>query len=229
MALGALAVGAGVAGLASGLFGSKKKTSERFTREYDFFQSPEQKALRNRTGTLIRPAEKAISAGFGPTYAALAGEAPKFASGEYLDPNAPGNRSFIEATLRPGERVFKEQTTPDLLSYIARGRGFGGERASDLFRQTYRDYTESRGDVTARALAQLAQFRTEGYQAAIQGAQGGTDAFIRLQALMQGLLPQIQVTGGTGETTVTPPASEVFSNALLMGIVGAGAGKQLSK
>ena len=220
----------GGAGLLSGFLGAKKKTTEQFdrTRQYEFFSSPEQNALSTELGQTASPLNQSIQ-NAGGTYQALASEGEKFAKGTYLDANEEGNQQFLQATTRPMERAFKEQTTPDLLSYIARGRGFGGQRASDLFRQTYRDYTESVGDVTGRAMGQLAQMRTSGYQAAGGTMAALTDSATRLNSLRAQILPQLQLTRefGVGSGTSTPSGQDQAQNALLQALVMYGGAKNM--
>ena len=227
-----VAGGAAVAGLATSALSATSKKTDTFdrTKQSQYFSSPEQTALAAELKTQGEGINKGVE-GMSGTYAALASEGEKFATGKYLDPNEAGNQGFLEATRRPMERSFAEKTVPDLLSYIARGRSFGGERASDLFRQTYRDYTESVGDVTHRALGDLANMRVQGYNAAGSVATQMTDAAGRLNAIRASILPSLQMVReyGSGSGTATPSMQDQSQNALLQALVMYGGTKVVSK
>lgn len=147
-------------------------------------------------------------------------------SGAFLDPSNPVNQSFIEASNRPLQQQFKEQTIPGLESYLAKSGGTGGSRGTDLIRQAYRDFETVLGDNASKALATIGGTRAAGFQS---GAYGGAYAEMPIleainsvtkAAAVQGGLTQQTVQSGVTKTGSTLEALQGITDLGLSGLIG---------
>lgn len=216
-------------------FGQKKRQDQTQTTEqqtsYGF--APESQSMRDarRRITGLNDINANIAQRFGGTYAALAKSGEKLASGEFLDPNDPANASYVEAVQRPLKRGFEETTIPGLQSFVASARGYGGERGGDLFRRAYRDYSESVGDVTSRALTTLGELRTKAFETVAGGVGDAISRFMQGAGMEAGIAQTPVVTGqrgrATGRQVNTESTSDMFGNSLLSGLLMYGGAKNI--
>lgn len=180
-------------GLFDFLSGSKKKSEVKFGFAP---RSPEETAAMQRFAGFAAD----VFAGaprreeLGATFQAVTGLAPQitagatpFLTGAFLDPTDPTNARFLQAAIRPAERVFQEQTLPGLLSYIEKSGGLGGIRGADLIRQAYRDFLEVLADTSSRALATLGGTRVAGFQAGAAAPSAALSPVLDIVRALQGV------------------------------------------
>jgi len=205
-----------------GFFDSSKSESFSRQRTYGFPEFEGAKKFREQFAETTGPVFGAAG-GFGPAFDVLREQGTQLARGEF-GAESPEGRRFIGAAVRPAERFYSEKGIPDLLSFAARGRNVGSSRSGDLFRQATRDFGESLGDISTRALGEFAGRRTAGYQAGAAGVESAWRNILATAGAQFGMFPQAQVVSetGTGTSTASPSGFDIFQQASMLALLGYG-------
>jgi len=196
-----------------GLFDFLVTSKEKSSSSFGFApRSPEENASYNQfadfTGKLVKEAPDFSSVFKSTTDFAskLTEQAGTFTSGAFLDPSDPTNKSFIEATNRPMQQQFKEQTIPGLEGYLAKSGGTGGSRGTELIRQAYRDFETVLGDNSSKALANIGGVRAAGFQAGAGGVAQANQSVLDILTSIQNaqktqfaMAPHSIQTGASGQ------------------------------